>query len=79
MRPPVVVAWQGQASKVAWVLRVAPTVLVKLGQRAAAAALEAGHQQVAQLILDAGGLGTTHNNTQLALCVKVELVAPCEC
>jgi hypothetical protein len=39
---------------VSWVLAVAPTVLVLLGQRAVAAALEGGYEHVAQLILDAG-------------------------
>lgn len=45
---------QGQADRVSWVLSVAPTVLVQLGQRAAAAALEGGYEGVAQLIMDAG-------------------------
>lgn len=46
---------QGQAERVSWIIRVAPTVLVKLGPRAAAAALEGGHPRLAQLILDRGG------------------------
>lgn len=40
----------------AWIIQVAPTVLVKLGARAAAAALEGGHPRLAQLILDRGGV-----------------------
>ncbi|KAF6263972.1 hypothetical protein COO60DRAFT_266104 [Scenedesmus sp. NREL 46B-D3] len=50
----LLLANQGQSQHVAWVLKVAPTVLVKLGQCAVAAALEGGHPSVAQQILDAG-------------------------
>ncbi|WIA42358.1 hypothetical protein OEZ86_008367 [Tetradesmus obliquus] len=50
----LLLANQGQSEYVAWVLKVAPTVLVKLGQAAAAAALEGGYPLVAQQILDAG-------------------------
>ncbi|WIA21916.1 hypothetical protein OEZ85_004283 [Tetradesmus obliquus] len=39
----LLLANQGQSEYVAWVLKVAPTVLVKLGQAAAAAALEGGY------------------------------------
>lgn len=37
-----------------WIIQVAPTVLGKVGPRAAAAALEGGHPHLAQLILDRG-------------------------
>jgi hypothetical protein len=46
---------QGQTERVSWTIKVAPTVLVKLGPRAVAAALEGGHPRLAQLILDRGG------------------------
>lgn len=45
---------QGQLDHVLWIIQVAPTVLVKVGPRAAAAALEGGHPHLALLILDRG-------------------------
>lgn len=47
-------ARRGQQQRIEWVLQVAPTALTKAGPGPALAALESGHEQLAQLLMPRG-------------------------